>query len=290
MEDNNKVQSDQQKSNHNQKQPQSQTVLPKLEQFKGAEQRKRSNYPDNDRKQKNKSPFCVWFKHNGVQSIIGLFTIGTLIAYIIVSQTQINQTHYSLWLADSTIKHTIKIDSLRYIEDTTDRGITRRSNEWTVKMRIKDTLAKDRIYKLEFRAYVYFKDITNIVPPVGVTVFNNATLSNIGKTPASKVKVQLISKIGTGIYSTDWELIENLLKNQPEIVIGIGQEVPTGSKAKMFNKEDSISVYTGEKKYIIYGKITYFDVFGDKRWTRFCAVFNPEDGRFVLTPKYNDAN
>ena len=243
-----------------------------------------------DIKKQKYAKFNLWWKHDGIQAILALTTICTLIAYILVSRQQNAMTREAIRRSDSANKEALKLTKqAAYLsEEALKHSIISDSENGILS--IKDTLARDRNTKMELRAYLYFQDIIDKIPQIGQKITLGAKLINIGKTAAHDVRTHIMSKMGTGMYEPDWKVIDKLLAQQQGVVIGVGQVENPGNVNRNFTSDDSVMIYTGQRKYFIYGKTKYIDDFNISRYTRFCLVYDTADRVFVRYNRYNDAN
>lgn len=78
-----------------------------------------------------------------------------------------------------------------------------------------------------------------------------------------------------------------------DLVAVPGQDYPIGSKKLTLQKTDVEALNNRTKLLVLFGRITYIDVFEKSRWTDFCTSFDWQDGTIKtasLCPSHNDAD
>jgi len=152
---------------------------------------------------------------------------------------------------------------------------------------------QERFAKIENRAYVIIKDgyvgfiSSNSRIPSGYVEFEN-----VGKTPAKEMEMVLAVGCDT---SLSIEKINELLRYKSDIMISKRDFGPNAPKRQEFPVEHKLAeeyptIISGKLKLFGFVNIEYADIFGDRHFTHFCCVYNPETGKSNILPIYNDSN
>jgi len=231
-------------------------------------------------------------KHSAVNIIIqgslALLTIATLIVFIISMYQQGRSTKNALARADTAnynAKKSLDISTLAFkmarISDSTDSIMT-----------IKDTLARDRNTRMELRAYFVAKKFDHIKIEKNILQKFSIIMINTGKTPAYKISCWNGIKIEQGVTQNDFDL---LTQNDPKIETGcIGSGQDLAAEIKLFynpaNKDTINKISIGIFKVNYFGIFTYYDIFGEKHFTKYNVQFIPRDTTFYINKNHNNAN
>lgn len=225
------------------------------------------------------------------QFITAVITAITLIWVVNSTNRQFRITEKSLTKSDSqtriALNLTRKADSIaeqalvHSISADFENGI----------LAIKDTLARERNTKTELRAYIIVINFKVEAIKKGFCVFKLFT-TNTGKTPAQRVKIHFVYKTGgTGVYENDFKNIEH---PQPyHMVSTLGNGITDTSQLIISDPgitTESISEINSGKVVYVYGKINYFDFWGDKHYTRFCYESLPAGQPLIAFHKYYKYN
>jgi hypothetical protein len=250
--------------------------------------------PTNENKN---SKFKTWFKHNGTQSIIGFITLVTLLAYIWVSQQQINQTQQSLVWADSAIRQNRENINRNILESKNSDVLNRKSIEIAdSSMRVSAKIAEiqEKFTKKELRAYITFQgytanpDLSQTETPIEFKM----KITNSGKTPAYKIYWFAKFFISESKLSIDYiKSMEMITPYSGMNNLGAGLDIDLDAKSDLImNKETIEKINNGSMIFYSWGKFVYFDVFNTKHFTRFCTYYNTSTKTFSTYEKYNDGD
>jgi hypothetical protein len=119
-------------------------------------------------------------------------------------------------------------------------------------------------------------------------------MENMGKTPAFKVWITNAIKLGVSeINMSDFEIINQTKNVGDSINMNAGSEYSyeaLSTQRGAVSIIDSVNIKTGKKAFYCLGIIKYIDIFGDKRFTRYCFKYDPGTGIFRSYGSYNNAN
>jgi hypothetical protein len=143
--------------------------------------------------------------------------------------------------------------------------------------------------RIDQRAWVGVHSIKGELE-IGQTYVIVIELKNTGKTPAKNLKVIETSRslarderIRFTYDPDDTEPTAALL--MPTGVQRIRKIVLEGREV---TPAVAHSIATGEYKYVVYGTLTYSDVFGEKHWLRYYSWLAPDGGGYPIGPEHND--
>lgn len=186
----------------------------------------------------------------------------------------------------------------------------------------KALLETRRNRELEYRAYVVVKSAQLISEPANPAIGNVfVTAVNTGRTPGLNGKVLTEMKFqenpppeSTVLNPPDQTPSRTIFAPQIEIVKAAGslptdearkireaeaQALPTDDRPKRAaipaptvtpKSTPAPFVYQGNKKIYVYGILTYDDIFGNHRWTKFCFVNTPGTSLWWHCQTFNDSN
>ena len=146
--------------------------------------------------------------------------------------------------------------------------------------------------RVENRAYITSEQINSRVQPiVGKKAIIDAAFQNAGKTPAYNVRHAAIVKIGTGVYQADIDTVEHMMGRSPGVV-GAGRSFSYDMDFRECTREDSISISTGVRFYLVIGRVTYEDRFGHHHFTHYSYRLDmtARNGMWRDEGNYNDAD
>jgi hypothetical protein len=124
---------------------------------------------------------------------------------------------------------------------------------------------------------------------VGQQLVTVVEFKNVGKTPAYDVSTNMVFKLGTGVYQSEFDLA---LKEQPTLsqVISPGQGFNNVTKWRVYTEVDSVRVASGKAVLARLGQFTYRDQFGERHFIHCCYVYNSVDNNWALYDRFNDAD
>ena len=254
---------------------------------------------DNTKDDKNPK-HKIWWKHNWLSVVLALATIGTLIAYIVVSVNQNSLTRIALIktdIANSTTRRSM-FETKRAVDVSKDAfNHSVKEDAANSILAIKDTLARERNTKKELRAYIAITKFNPIIINKDYLIWEIEEI-NTGKTPAYKMTGTANYKPGgTGVYDKE---IKNININYPMIVAttqgnGLNDTLRFAISDPPNISAEKIDKITkkGDLTLYIYGYIEYLDVFREKHRTRFCYYSLPDlNGQhvFMKYSRYNDGD
>lgn len=216
-----------------------------------------------------------WIKKDKTQFLLVIANLGLFIVAVIFGWIQSCNTQKGLDFTNRSLK-------IARVSDSTDNI-----------MRIKDTLAKDRIAKMEFRAYfivdsfIYYKFKSNIIfGKIGIKMIN------VGKTPTYKISYRNDYRIGQEITQKDFDSLDMAKFNRSSKCVGANQTliIDVNLFGNIFTQGKYDSIYKGIINVNFFGKIIYYDIFGVCHYTRYNVRFNPTGGKFYINENFNDSN
>jgi hypothetical protein len=140
---------------------------------------------------------------------------------------------------------------------------------------------QNQFAKIDVRAYVVFNDTFAFSrPTVNKVIKHKMWYTNVGKTPAHGITA---ITFGVVDYQQDYQrmfetkfrkVTDASLKMVPGKILGAGQSSGTwwGGNPWIFTPEDSVAIFEGGKVFIVFFKLTYFDIFGDRHFTEAFGV------------------
>jgi len=136
--------------------------------------------------------------------------------------------------------------------------------------------------KIELRAYLEIESFDFKQFIVGKEIIFEVKMTNVGKTPAYKIKRWVMLKPGgTGIYKSDFKDI-----NEYEILAPtLGTTIPylniMNTKINL-EQNDSIDIINGDKFFAVWGEFIYQDIFGEAQLTPFAFQYIARDSNFYI--------
>jgi len=211
-----------------------------------------SEIKENNTQCNKHSEFKIWCKHNGIQSILALATIGTLITYIVVSCHQNRLTRESLNMNDSVNKMDLRayigVKDFKFYTDTP--GVLWFSVDGS-------NTGKTPVYKMY---------------GIGKCIFDGRVIVDKDMTDLTKDTTTVYPSMrGNGV---DFTL--NFKSNKPFVPDGNG----------------IIKIVKSGKVVYFFGCIFYNDVFKRKHTTTFCYSVSNDGDEIKTIPykRYNDGN
>ena len=111
-------------------------------------------------------------------------------------------------------------------------------------------------------------------------------LSNSGKTPALDVNVALSVFNRANGPPTEKDHAANLARNKHEAIFPGSQTYEIAKVQSRINQEELDSILVGKKVLYVLGDIEYTDVFSEPHFTKFCGIYNPEQGAFFACAEH----
>ena len=140
----------------------------------------------------------------------------------------------------------------------------------------------------QVRAYVFYDTIKSMRSAIGEKISIINSFTNRGKTPAYNCSHQSIIEVDTFIDEIKFNKLERKLLKDERFTIGAGQTM--GAKYTstfILTKEASDDIYTYKRKTVyVYTRFRYFDKFGTRHITNYCAFYNADSSTWILY-KYN---
>lgn len=171
--------------------------------------------------------------------------------------------------------------------------MSKNSNDTDNIMRIKDTLARDRITKMELRAYFsidsfkcYSFKSKIIFGKIGIKMINT------GKTPVYSISYKNDYRIGREVIQEDFDSLATTEFNRGSACIGSNQTLTIDVNIfdYSFTQGKYDSIYKGIINTNFFGKIIYYDIFGSSHYTRYNVRLIPSEKRFYINKNFNDGN
>lgn len=248
---------------------------------------------------KNKYPkLKLWWKHNSIQAIMAIATIGTLIAYIVVSIHQNNLTREALRRSDSANVLTKKsLDLTRKADSIAEQALIHsiKADSENGVLNRKDTLARFNNVKRELRAYLSVESLK--IDSIGDNfIIYGVNLINTGKTPAKEIRGSAGITRGDDLSDKEVQKIGYDVAEYNSITRGGGVSFSINweQKTSHVTQAEFLSEKWKEKgKLIIIGNVFYRDIFGDLHRSSFCYKLFPISAmrfRCDTYPKYNDGD
>jgi hypothetical protein len=229
---------------------------------------------------------------NIIQISLALGTIGTLIAYILVSQQQSSLSRIALIKADIANYYTKKaLDMTRENGNSSDVLNRRAVTIADSSMKVSKSIAEMQKYftKKELRAYINVNIIRHIETNKDGTIDILIGMKNVGKTPAYKVSGTFMGRPDTGISKKDFINLNNYIQIMDHTV-GAGDSIFNQLKNVNVGSGDSMFVFPKNRKYFVFGKVIYIDAFKDPHWVNFCGFFDAKAWGFKITNEYNNSD
>ncbi len=146
--------------------------------------------------------------------------------------------------------------------------------------------------KAESRAYVLIKQCSSFSVKMGEPIVYTIDFLNIGKSTAYNIQTAAEWTIGNGISPDDVKKLRPVRSSPNRVNIKPGQiqtvRFGTEADSQLFSNSDSLSVFGKEKNLYLFGKLIYYDRFGDYHYTRFAFRYNADDQSFLAYERYND--
>ena len=264
-----------------------------------------ANSPQNNPNKKEKPEKLIWgiFRKAELIEVIGLvINFGTLIVFICVSTTQINQTNDS-------INNSILSDSLNQIAIDSSLTLTKKSLGFAISsdsinkkafdssLAIADSSLKiasqnakviNENTRIELRPYVVVDPLKDM-KLFGDTLQFIIPLKNVGKTPAYKVRKVITVKT--------WELdsldFNSLIFNLPYTTAIIGEgiivELVFSQKMIPFDANTTSNIINAIKSGVYVGiNIDYTDIWGESHYSR--GYWEIIEDKSRVMPFFNDSN
>lgn len=132
----------------------------------------------------------------------------------------------------------------------------------------------------DLRPYLALTGLSDSLP-IRTSSIVDWTLTNLGKTPAYETKIGIWCVVRDSLQANPESLD---LSGVPGIVLGSGVPFPG------FSDVSSIQPQAKRPRIFLYGRITYEDVFGTQHYMNVCYEYIYKHQRFLVYPKYNDAD
>ncbi len=236
-------------------------------------------------------------KGSKLQKGVLLATLGTLIAYIIISTYQIHQTNLALAKADSSIVNAQK--NLEFAIKNADSSDSNNKQsiaiaESSLILVKRNNEASNTISKLGIRPYLMVQKVKLFQFIIGKKIEFEIHLSNTGNTPAQNIHSVYLMKIGgTGVYESEFKKLYNESGFGSYVVSSTENGIVINQVCKferILKEEVSVNILNGNLKFFIYGFITYTDLFKDSHTTYMCYEFIPSREIFVQYEQFNKFN
>lgn len=162
-------------------------------------------------------------------------------------------------------------------------NMTKISNYNDSIMTVKDTLARERVVRMEFRAYLSIAEFEITSFSEGKQLEYMIYIKNTGKTPAQNIRVVGGCKnYRPDVYINDFDSLNNTNPVITSVATGGDIEFHVVVSPDIDLTEKYINEITnGIYPLYILGTINYEDVFGDKHYTRYCRrVIRGPSGKF----------
>jgi len=225
------------------------------------------------------------------QIILALLNLLTLLSFILINSIQIGKTNKSLDYADSTNVHTREsIELAKRTADSSDRNNKRliALNENSIALVKKNLMNTEMFSRADIRAYIAIDtlDVAQFEVAKGIKI--RVDIKNVGKTPASQIGAKINQKFaGTGIYEADFKGLKSFNNTISSLASGLTNDIWSGGSL-FLTREDSIKIQNGEKKWHVFGIITYRDIFGNSDTTRFGVEYDHTARQFFYCGAFNE--
>ncbi|MFH0990607.1 MAG: hypothetical protein V1799_11390 [bacterium] len=151
----------------------------------------------------------------------------------------------------------------------------------------------ERVSKIEMRPYVvHDTDVIVINLIVGQKISATYWSKNVGKTPAfNYFHVNNCLVIDTMRQDYLDEVFKVALRNTKG-GIALGSDIRESKLGiyGIYTHEESIAIAEGRKTIVLYGVISYSDIFNERHLTWYCLERNKQRNQLIMNPKYCGMN